>query len=111
MPAVNFKIRWPNGKEANGYSPSTVIYQYLEEGGSYPLPDFLQRIESALNNASERVKQVKGFYCSSAMDTLSSLKGQASFLDQKVQSAAQVEILSMRTEGSGQVISAGWGSI
>ena len=52
MPAVNFKIRWPNGREATGYSPSTVIFQYLEEGTSYPLPDFLQRIESALNNAS-----------------------------------------------------------
>lgn len=111
MPAVNFKIRWPNGKEAIGYSPSTVIYQYLEEGASYPLTDFLQRIESALNNASERVKQVKGFYCSSAMDTLSSLKGQASYLDESAQSAAQVEILSMRTEGSNQVFSAGWGSI
>ncbi|MDZ5431949.1 MSMEG_0570 family nitrogen starvation response protein [Pseudomonas fluorescens] len=110
MPAVNFKIRWPNGKEANGYSPSTVIYQYLEEGASYPLADFLQRIESALNNASERVKQVKGFYCSSAMDTLSSLKGQASFLE-SVHSTAHVGILSMRTEGSGHVISTGWGSI
>ncbi|WP_257605336.1 hypothetical protein [Pseudomonas sp. UMAB-40] len=56
MPAVNFKIRWPNGKEATGYSPSTVIFHYLEEGASYPLTDFLQRLESALDNASERVK-------------------------------------------------------
>ena len=108
MPAVNFKIRWPNGREATGYSPSTVIFQYLEEGASYPLPDFLQRIESALNNASERVKEVKGFYCSSAMDTLNSLKGQASYLPDPGE--GQVEILSMRTEGAGQVIGAGWGS-
>ncbi len=110
MPAVNFKIRWPNGKEATGYSPSTVIYQYLEEGASYPLPEFLQRIESALNNASERVKQVKGFYCSSAMDTLSSLKGQASYLERTDSSAAQVDILSMCTEGAGRVVREGWGS-
>lgn len=107
MPAVNFRIRWPNGREANGYSPSTVIFQYLEEGASYPLADFLQRIESALNNASERVKEVKGFYCSSAMDTLSSLKGQASYLGQ---AEGQVDVLSMRTEGAGQVIGAGWSS-
>jgi uncharacterized repeat protein (TIGR04042 family) len=105
MPAVNFKIRWPNGKEATGYSPSTVIYDHLQEGASYPLADFLLRVETALNNASERVKQVKGFYCSSAMDTLSSLKGQASYLD-----AGPVEILSMRTEGGGRVTGAGWGS-
>ena len=59
MPAVNFRIRWPNGRETTGYSPSTVIFQYLEEGASYPLPEFLQRIEQALNNASERVKEVK----------------------------------------------------
>jgi uncharacterized repeat protein (TIGR04042 family) len=110
MPAVNFKIRWPNGREATGYSPSTVIFQYLKEGASYPLPDFLQRIESALNNASERVKEVKGFYCSSAMDTLSSLKGQASYLVEPADVEGQVNVISMRTEGAGQVIGAGWSS-
>ncbi|MGY2338726.1 MSMEG_0570 family nitrogen starvation response protein [Pseudomonas sp. SDO5532_S415] len=110
MPAVNFKIRWPNGREATGYSPSTVIYQYLEEGASYPLADFLQRIESALNSASERVKQVKGFYCSSAMDTLSSLKGQASYLSEPTHIDGQVDVLSMRTEGAGQVVGACWSS-
>jgi uncharacterized repeat protein (TIGR04042 family) len=110
MPAVNFRIRWPNGKEATGYSPSTVIYRHLEEGASYPLAEFLLRVESALNNASERVKQVKGFYCSSAMDTLSSLKGQASYLEAEPFETGVVEILSMRTEGAGQVIGSGWSS-
>ncbi|MCR8719495.1 MSMEG_0570 family nitrogen starvation response protein [Pseudomonas syringae USA007] len=110
MAAVNFKIRWPNGREATGYSPSTVIYQYLEEGASYPLPDFLQRIESAMNDASERVKQVKGFYCSSAMDTLSSLKGQASYLVDPALADGQVDVLSMRTEGASHQVNAGWSS-
>jgi uncharacterized repeat protein (TIGR04042 family) len=105
MPAVNFKIRWPNGNEAAGYSPSTVIYEHLQEGASYPLAEFLERIEGGLNNASERVKQVKGFYCSSAMDTLSSLKGQAHY-----QEDGEVEVVSMRTEGAGRVTGAGWGS-
>ena len=105
MPAVNFKIRWPNGKEAAGYSPSTVIYEHLQEGASYPLAEFLARIEGGLNNASERVKQVKGFYCSSAMDTLSSLKGQAHY-----QEDGAVEVISMRTEGGGRVMGAGWSS-
>ena len=105
MPAVNFKIRWPNGKEAVGYSPSTVIYEHLQEGKRYPLADFLQLIEGGLNAASERVKQVKGFYCSSAMDTLSALKGQAHYQEQ-----GEVEVLSMRTEGGGRVTGAGWSS-
>jgi uncharacterized repeat protein (TIGR04042 family) len=105
MPAVNFKIRWPNGKEATGYSPSTVIYEHLQEGVSYALADFLERVEGALNNASERVRQVKGFYCSSAMDTLSALKGQAHY-----QEEGSVHVVSMRTEGGGRVTGAGWSS-
>ncbi|MFK7698319.1 MSMEG_0570 family nitrogen starvation response protein [Pseudomonas caspiana] len=105
MPAVNFTIRWPNGKEASGYSPSTVIYDHLQEGASYPLADFLARIEGGLNNASERVKQVKGFYCSSAMDTLNSLKSQA-----MRQEEGAVQVISMRTEGGGRVPSSGWSS-
>jgi uncharacterized repeat protein (TIGR04042 family) len=105
MPAVNFTIRWPNGKEAAGYSPSTVIYDHLQEGASYPLADFLERIEGGLNNASERVKQVKGFYCSSAMDTLNSLKGQA-----MRQEDGAVQVISMRTEGGGRIPGAGWSS-
>ena len=105
MPAVNFTFRWPNGKEAVGYSPSTVIYDHLQEGASYRLADFLERVENALNNASERVKQVKGFYCSSAMDTLSSLKRQAHY-----QEDGRVEVLSMRTEGGGRVPGTGWSS-
>ncbi|MNV86669.1 hypothetical protein D3C71_1807210 [compost metagenome] len=56
------------------------------------------------------MKQVKGFYCSSAMDTLSSLKGQASYLVEPDHAAGQVSILSLRTEGAGQVFGAGWSS-
>ena len=110
MPAVNFRIRWPNGRETTGYSPSPVLVQCVGAGASYPLPEFLQRREKALNNASERVKEVKGFYGSSAMDTLSSLKGQARDLQAPAHEEGQVDILSMRTEGAGQVIGAGWSS-
>jgi hypothetical protein len=44
------------------------------------------------------------------MDTLSSLKGQASYLVDPAHANGQVDILSMRTEGAGQVIGAGWSS-
>ncbi|MBL4835677.1 MAG: MSMEG_0570 family nitrogen starvation response protein [Pseudomonas sp.] len=74
MPAVNFTVRWPDGQQFIAYSPSTVIHQHLQHDTSYPVDDFMQRAETALDAASERVREVKGFYCSSAMDTLSQLR-------------------------------------
>ena len=105
MPAVNFKVRWPDGQESPGYSPSTIIFEYLHSGTPYALEDFLQRLDGALNAASERVKEVKGFYCSSAMDTLTSLKHHAS----RYQGDSQVQILDMETVHSGRLTS-GWSS-
>ncbi|MCY1363254.1 hypothetical protein D9M68_383440 [compost metagenome] len=104
MPAVNFKLRWPDGQEMSGYSPSTVIYEHLSAGTSYALEDFLARAESALNAASERVREVKGFYCSSAMDTLGALRHHARRYE-----SGSVRILDMQTAHIGQVNS-GWSS-
>ncbi|UUY08637.1 MSMEG_0570 family nitrogen starvation response protein [Pseudomonas sp. J452] len=104
MPAVNFKLRWPDGQEMSGYSPSTVIYEHLSAGSSYALEDFIARAECALNAASERVREVKGFYCSSAMDTLSALHYHARRYD-----GGSVRILDMQTAHAGQVNS-GWSS-
>ena len=105
MPAVNFKVRWPDGEESAGYSPSTAIYDQLQEGACYPLEDFVQRLETGLSAASERVKQVKGFYCSSAMDTLSALKARARRFKQ-----GEVTVVAMQTSGAGRVLSGGWSS-
>jgi len=105
MPAVNFKVRWPDGQESPGYSPSTIIYEHLHAGTPYALEDFMQRLESALDAASERVKEVKGFYCSSAMDTLASLKYQA----RRYSEGGQVQILDMQIAHAGQV-TGGWSS-
>ncbi|KGK25471.1 MULTISPECIES: MSMEG_0570 family nitrogen starvation response protein [Pseudomonas] len=77
MPAVIIHLRWPDGDETTTYSPSTSIYQHLHAGSSYAMAEFLQRAETGLNAASERVKAVKGFYCSSAMDSLSGLRMKA----------------------------------
>jgi uncharacterized repeat protein (TIGR04042 family) len=46
----------------------------FEPGCAYPLGDFLTRSEEGLNLASERVRQVYGFACSSAYDQLLSLR-------------------------------------
>ncbi|MCQ4325560.1 NAD/NADP transhydrogenase alpha subunit [Stutzerimonas stutzeri] len=104
MPAVNFKLRWPDGQEMSGYSPSTVIYEHLSSGTSYALEDFILRAENALNAASERVREVKGFYCSSAMDTLGALRYHARRYE-----GGNVHILDMQTAHAGQVNS-GWSS-
>lgn len=105
MPAVNFKVRWPDGQETPGYSPSTIIYEHLDNDTAYSLGDFLQRLEQALGAASERVKKVKGFYCSSAMDTLASLQYHAGRYPD-----GQVQVFDMQIAGAGHV-TGGWGSI
>jgi len=40
MPAVNIRLRWPDGQESNTYSPSTTIYEHLQEGCTYPMAEF-----------------------------------------------------------------------
>jgi uncharacterized repeat protein (TIGR04042 family) len=108
MPAVNVRVRWPDGQESNVYSPSTSIYKHLEEGTSYALDEFLLRAENGLNAASERVKQVKGFYCSSAMDSLGGIRLTArKFSDPQ----ARVEVLEIREHGTGKVHYSGFGEI
>ncbi|WP_428243212.1 MSMEG_0570 family nitrogen starvation response protein [Gynuella sp.] len=93
MPAVNFYLRWPDGKEEQCYSPSTVIYQTFKAGDTMPLSEFMQKAESALSSASERVKASYGYYCSSASDQLSQLKHRASDFNDHNQ---LITILSMR---------------
>lgn len=108
MPAVNIRLRWPDGQETNTYSPSTTIYEHLEAGKSYPMSEFLRRAETGLNAASERVKQVKGFYCSSAMDSLGGLRMRAR---QFTGDDPQVQVLSIRNQGTGQVNYADFGDL
>ncbi|WNG38658.1 MSMEG_0570 family nitrogen starvation response protein [Archangium minus] len=100
MPAVNIKLRWPDGQESTIYSPSTIVYEHFKAGHSYPLADFLSRAETAFNAASERVKQVRGFYCSSAMDSLAHLRVLAR---QYPARKARVEVLDLHTHGADQV--------
>lgn len=92
MPAVNFYVRWPDGKEEKCYSPSTVIYDYFKPGDVVPLSEFMRLAESALTLASERVASRYGYYCSSAVDQLSQLKRRVTeFEDQ----GREVVVMSM----------------
>ncbi|WP_145010909.1 MSMEG_0570 family nitrogen starvation response protein [Pseudomonas oryzihabitans] len=97
MPAVIIRLRWPDGQESTAYSPSTSIGRHLESGRRYPLSEFLQRAESGLHAASERVKEVKGFYCSAAMDSLSELRRQAR--SYAGSGDPQIEVLELQPQG------------
>ena len=70
MPEVMFKVRWPDGKVEDCYSPSTVIFEFIKEGESYRLNDFVDLSTKALNLASERVLKKYGFRCTSAESQL-----------------------------------------
>ncbi len=78
MPEMRFAVRWPDKSVSDCYSPSLVIKEYMEVGCSYPVADFVERSRTALNIASERVRQKYGYACSSAMDQLEEIERTAS---------------------------------
>ncbi|WP_144112750.1 MSMEG_0570 family nitrogen starvation response protein [Paraburkholderia sp. BCC1886] len=77
MPVMHFRIQWPDGDEANCYSPSLVIKDFFAPGETYPLDDFVARSRQALGIASERVREKFGFACSAAMDQLAQIEHSA----------------------------------
>ena len=77
MPAMHYRLRWPDASETRCYSPSLVIKDFFETGASYPLPDFLRRIREATLIASDRVALKYGFGCSMAADQLAAIEREA----------------------------------
>jgi uncharacterized repeat protein (TIGR04042 family) len=74
MPEMRFLIRWPDGAAEACYSPSLVIKDYFAPGETYPLADFVTRSRTALNIASERVREKYGWPCSRAMAQLARIE-------------------------------------
>jgi putative flavoprotein involved in K+ transport len=74
MPEMHFRVKWPSGQVDDCYSPSYVIEDYLAEGASYEVSEFVSRARSALTIASERVYARYGFECSSALDQLRAIE-------------------------------------
>lgn len=81
MPERYLHIRWPNGEQEQCYSPSSVVEQYLDEGKTYELSQFVSISESALTAASERVREKFGYSCSSAAHQLLKIKEKAATFD------------------------------
>lgn len=86
MPEMRFHVRWPDGRQEACYSPSLVVKDFLTPGESYAVHDFVEKTRTALNIASERVREKYGFACSSALDQL-----------------ARIEAAAKRQEPGGQV--------
>ena len=83
MPSVHYQLRWPDGSVARCHSPSTVIKHYLAPHTRYPLVRFMELAREAYPRASERVREVYGYACSSAADQLEVLEREAArFADQ-----------------------------
>lgn len=77
MPEVRFEVRWPDETTTLCYSPSSTIRDYFTPGQSYALKDFVRLSQTALNHASERVRQRYGYACSSAAHQLSEIERRA----------------------------------
>ena len=93
MPEMHFKVKWPSGHVEDCYSPSYIIEEYLSEGGEYPVDEFVTRVRTALNIASERVLARYGFECSSALDQLRAVEETAQTLDSSAR-AGKVAVVS-----------------
>jgi uncharacterized repeat protein (TIGR04042 family) len=77
MPVMHFRIQWPDGSEADCYSPSTVVSEFFTPGQRYPVEVFVERARQALHIGSERVREKFGFACSAAMDQLAQIERDA----------------------------------
>jgi len=70
MPAMHYRVRWPDATESDCYSPSLVIEDYLTVGAEYSPDEFLKRVRAATAIANDRVREKFGFACSRASDQL-----------------------------------------
>ncbi|MEN9517941.1 MAG: hypothetical protein RLZZ381_529 [Cyanobacteriota bacterium] len=78
MPEINFQIQWPDGTQQSCYSPSLVVKQYFAPGETYELTEFVDKSRTALNIASDRVKEAYGFSCSKALGQIKQIESKAS---------------------------------
>ena len=95
MPEMIFRVRWPDGQESDGYSPSLGIQDHLTPGQNYPVRLFREKAQTALSDASGRVRGRYGFPCSRALGQLQAIEQScAPFLDR---ADAQVSVLSFKS--------------
>jgi uncharacterized repeat protein (TIGR04042 family) len=77
MPAMYYRLRWPDTSESHCYSPSLVIKDFFAVGEALPLPEFLRRLREATEIASQRVEAKYGFRCTRAEGQLQIIEHRA----------------------------------
>lgn len=92
MPAMHYRLRWPDASESLAYSPSLVIEDFFTPGQHYALDDFLARARQATAIANARVQQKFGFACSAALDQLADTEARAAAF--AGQPGARVQVLA-----------------
>jgi uncharacterized repeat protein (TIGR04042 family) len=102
MPEMTFTVEWPDGSFQECYSPSLVMHDHITTGESYPVPEFVRRVASALDEASGRVREKYGFACTSAAAQKEEIQGRAqqfspdpSMASAGAEAAGRVRVLSM----------------
>jgi uncharacterized repeat protein (TIGR04042 family) len=91
MPEMRFTVRWPDASVTECYSPSLVIKDYMSVGCSYLVEEFVDRSRTALNIASERVREKYGYACSSALDQLRAIETTASRFADMPDASVEIE--------------------
>jgi uncharacterized repeat protein (TIGR04042 family) len=74
MPEVLLQLLWPDGEASRFYSPSTVVYEYLQPGQSLSIAELEHKGLAALQEASERVRARYGFACTRTDEEASKLR-------------------------------------
>ncbi|MFN8075211.1 MAG: MSMEG_0570 family nitrogen starvation response protein [Kineosporiaceae bacterium] len=77
MPELTFTLRWPDGRQADYYSPSLVVHDHLVTGATYPVADVAARCSAAMREASDRVRATYGMACTSAAETDAAVRAAA----------------------------------
>lgn len=74
MPEIRFQIQWSDGSKDICYSPSLVVKDYFVPNHDYDLDDFVQRSQTALKIASDRVQAKYGRPCGLALGQLQEIE-------------------------------------
>lgn len=67
MPITYMNIEWPNKKDDQVYSPSSIIKTFFKPQEQLTVKQFKETCTQSLEEASERVRQKFGYACTSAM--------------------------------------------
>jgi uncharacterized repeat protein (TIGR04042 family) len=64
------RVRWPDGRVEEHWSPSLVVHDHLSAGERYRVDDFVARCLAAMTEADRRVRARYGFACTGAAATV-----------------------------------------